>query len=691
MGLLNKISKLFSDLGFINFQKDQKLSVTELTSLVDYASMIGNKNYLDQYIGWTYRAVQFKAVACARQEIRLYRQTTSRKVELADWSTEPILRDMYQFNEVQTLYEARLLLHIIYGLTGLVVIWVVEGTKRGSKDFYILNPERVSIETNKAGLPKMYKFRAVDGEEVSIPPEDLLIMRNPDPKNWLKGFSIVEASKYEHNTWEYAMRLNMNTFANQGKMQGILSIEGIGKEERERIENTLRSKYQGLKNPGKILVTGFTPKWIPFTSSLKDLDYIEGIEKMKADILGMHGVPSVLINGDGTYENTKEAEKIFAKYTIDPILKQEADMYTEQLLPRYYGSDSLQARKMYFEFGSAIQTDPQDQAKTTKIMLDAGFITLNEARIMNNLERLDDPDADKLPNKQSKQDGPKDTELSKTKKTSKLKEESIREELRKYMLQKTVDNEGQLIAKLKKFWEGQSKRAMEAIEVTQKGLQYDLMLNQEEEIALMLDYMREAYEAIGFDFNKLTNELLGENKPLSQGAKEMLKNNLQYFSDEVTKTTIDNLNDLLISAMERGAGLDELKEDIAKLFIGYSDNGGKVDTMTRAETIARTETGKIKNAISYERYRKSEKVVGKEWLATGGLNSRPAHNRLDGTVVGLDEYFSVNGYLALRPHAESLPASEVVNCRCDILPRIKEEYKSAVYMQYLELIDKIKK
>ena len=96
---------------------------------------------------------------------------------------------------------------------------------------------------------------------------------------------------------------------------------------------------------------------------------------------------------------------------------------------------------------------------------------------------------------------------------------------------------------------------------------------------------------------------------------------------------------------------------------------------SRARAIAITELGSIGNAVAqhgiYEAQQYSENVIA-TWkhslLVT--TEARPAHLALDGSWVRKDEKFNVNGHYCNGPHDPNLPASEVVNCGCFVIPDV---------------------
>jgi hypothetical protein len=84
----------------------------------------------------------------------------------------------------------------------------------------------------------------------------------------------------------------------------------------------------------------------------------------------------------------------------------------------------------------------------------------------------------------------------------------------------------------------------------------------------------------------------------------------------------------------------------------------------RSAAIARTEIVGASNRGSYHAAVGTGLKTNKVWLATGFGDDRPHHTALNGTTIGRDDYYNVNGVRMLHPHSPGAPASEVINCRC---------------------------
>ena len=90
------------------------------------------------------------------------------------------------------------------------------------------------------------------------------------------------------------------------------------------------------------------------------------------------------------------------------------------------------------------------------------------------------------------------------------------------------------------------------------------------------------------------------------------------------------------------------------------------------ETIARTEVLSSSNAGTEFGYKQSGVVEKKEWLSTKDSKTRDSHLHVDGQIVEMDEKFNVGGTSLKYPGDPNGDPSEIINCRCTIIPIIKQ-------------------
>jgi SPP1 gp7 family putative phage head morphogenesis protein len=128
----------------------------------------------------------------------------------------------------------------------------------------------------------------------------------------------------------------------------------------------------------------------------------------------------------------------------------------------------------------------------------------------------------------------------------------------------------------------------------------------------------------------------------------------------INDTTKEKLRTTLSEGITDGEGIPKLKNRVLGVM-------GEAKT-SRAVKIARTETHNTVVSGTHETYIAAG-VLKQEWLTTIDGRERDSHAAINGEVVEIDQPFS-NGLIF--PGDPGGDASEVVNCRCALLPVLPE-------------------
>lgn len=135
----------------------------------------------------------------------------------------------------------------------------------------------------------------------------------------------------------------------------------------------------------------------------------------------------------------------------------------------------------------------------------------------------------------------------------------------------------------------------------------------------------------------------------------------------ITETTRGILQDILNKSIDEGWGYLETAKYFKETIPGIN--------ASRAEMIARTESGKAIHAGTYVGADKSIWQKEKVWISAHDARTRrnpkddpkkADHVLLDGQTVDFNQKFhdDTNGVSMLHPHDPAAPASEVIQCRC---------------------------
>lgn len=586
MGLIDNILGAFSS-------KEPSFPVTEQPSWNDYSDRLLNSDaYLDQFFGYTYRAAKLRADAVVNAQIKLIKN--DEEVDEKD----QLWKDLHRFNAYQTLDDARRLTEIHRALAGMAIwlITTVEDNPNYRYEFYILNPLKVKPIANEFGLPIAYEYQDVKGQRHRIPDEDVIVFREPNPSNWLSGISPLQAARFSHNTWELASKFNMNMFGNSGRPDGLLIAEGASEENRKLLEKKLRQKYGGVENAKKVGVINRVVQWLEMTKTQKELDYVAGMKLTRDDILSIFGVPSVLVDAaSSTFSNLAEAQRVFQMYTIKPQLQIEVSTYNEQLLRKYFTTES--ARNGYkFTFDDPVEKDRTALITETTTLWNNNLIEFNEARERIGFDPVDElngsyiRDVVQTPQQellaQLRVDNAKTLkavkhthkavkELKVDTKEGLTEEQRMREGLRMKFHIKGVEEEKQYIQPLNGFFMNQMLRVLGQLEGKEK-VSMDVMFDVDTEAEKLTAVVTPITESIVnqsiLDADSMTpsETLKGlREKQLTPEAAANLKRSINASMTEINATTKKQIFNIISESVKTGRSIQETGQLIAAAYDSF--------------------------------------------------------------------------------------------------------------------------
>lgn len=182
--------------------------------------------------------------------------------------------------------------------------------------------------------------------------------------------------------------------------------------------------------------------------------------------------------------------------------------------------------------------------------------------------------------------------------------------------------------------------------------------------------LKDSYMRSGPDGIRLTAEMLPDDNFSEEAALLALfvwsQSESVIASRQITKTTLKILDELLADqiAADQAAGVDLQPEEVLKELRKRNRN--------RAGTIGTTEAGKgigRGQAEAAEEMQRGQILqIKKTWRSKRDLRVRDSHARADRRYtrepIGLNANFQVGAGFGLHPLASTLPAAEVIYCRC---------------------------
>jgi HK97 family phage portal protein len=238
-----------------------------------------------------------------------------------------------------------------------------------------LNPLDVAINTTDAGEKLSYTYRGTIPYSLTDVTH-LSLLRVPSNAY---GLGPIQAAQPEllnaRDTRDYAAN-----YWSMGIPSGILKTDQHLTAEQALAYKEAWNASAGAKNG--VVILGNSLNYVPQYLSPRDSMFIEAQEWSRSTIASLFGIPAnyLLANqGAGsslTYTNLESEALAFIRGTLQ-VYTTEIEAAFSSLLPR-----SVDAR---FSFDSILRTDTLSRYQAHAIAIDAGFMTVDEVRRLENL------------------------------------------------------------------------------------------------------------------------------------------------------------------------------------------------------------------------------------------------------------------------------------------------------------------
>ena len=253
------------------------------------------------------------------------------------------------------------------------------------RELHVLRPDRMKVIAGGDGWPAAYDYTA-NGVSVRFAqsPEDgarpILHMALFNPSNDYYGLSPIEAASSAIDLHNAASGWNKALLDNAARPSGALvyAAEGghLTEEQFGRLKAELERNYQGAVNAGRPMLLEGGLDWRAMSLSPKEMDFMEAKHAAAREIALALGVPPMLLGipGDNTYANFQEANRVFWRQTVLPLVSRTLKALTGWLGPRF--GEGLTLRPALEE----VEALSSERASLWDRVQRADFLTIDEKR-----------------------------------------------------------------------------------------------------------------------------------------------------------------------------------------------------------------------------------------------------------------------------------------------------------------------
>ena len=317
-----------------------------------------------------YRSVRMIAEAAASVPLLLYKGQ-------AELGSHAFLDLLAKPNPAQTRRDLleTITAYLLVAGNAYVEVQSLDGTPR---ELVPLRPDRMQVIPGAKGWVEGYRY-SVNGAFVNLLAENVLHLKLFNPLDDYYGLSPLEAAAQSLDTHNAASAWNKAMLDNAARPSGALVFNGgdgqLSPQQYDRLKTELQDNFQSAANAGRPMVLEGGLDWKEMGFSPKDMDFINSKNNAAREIALAMGVPPMLLGipGDNTYSNYAEANRVFWRQTVIPILRRVTDA-----LSGFVGSQ--------FEEGLRLDLD-LDQVEALSHDRDALWARVNAASFLTDAEK----------------------------------------------------------------------------------------------------------------------------------------------------------------------------------------------------------------------------------------------------------------------------------------------------------------
>ena len=270
-------------------------------------------------------------------------------------------------------------------LDGNAFIRVFSNQRGQIVNLMVLNPTQVEVKRAASGRLVFH----VDGEDQPLTQEEVVFIPDVMRPGKLRGENRVKALR-ENFGLSLALESFAATFFGQGtNMNGVIEVDAdLTAEQAAQLSESFGAAHQGWRRGHK---TGVLTGGATFKSTQMEPDKSQAIEARRfavEDIARAFNIPPHMLGipGTTTYASVEANGLQFIQHTLRPIV-QKIELSLSPLMARSPGGEDAFIK---FNLDGLARADLQTRTQSYSTALQAGFMTINDVRRLEDLRPVDD-------------------------------------------------------------------------------------------------------------------------------------------------------------------------------------------------------------------------------------------------------------------------------------------------------------
>lgn len=232
----------------------------------------------------------------------------------------------------------------------------------------------------------------IDGKPRYLAPEEVIHTAWWAPDGPV-GVSPLQQLGVTIGLEDAAYRYQTSSFDNAVRPAGALVTPAevdLGTEERAELRDEVHGVHGGVDNAFRMMLLTGGVTWEAFSQTAVEAELIEQRKLNREEVAAVYDIPPPLIGilDHATYSNVSEMHRMLYMTVLGPWLDLIEQKLQAQLLD---GEPAFEGLFVEFDLSEVLKGDTRQRILALKDGIGTGLYTINEARKIENLPRIDHP------------------------------------------------------------------------------------------------------------------------------------------------------------------------------------------------------------------------------------------------------------------------------------------------------------
>jgi HK97 family phage portal protein len=253
----------------------------------------------------------------------------------------------------------------------------------------VLNPIDVEIKRNGIG---QVMFR-VEGEKRLLSTDEVLFIPDLVRPGHIRGVSRVEALKENFALAKALENYAAKFFGSGTQTSGVIEIDGnLTADQAKVMQEAFDSRHKGWSKAHKTAILSGGAKYKPTNVPNDQAQFLDSRRMAVEDVARAFNIPPHLLGLPGTtsYASVEQNNLAWVTHCLRPIV-QKIEGALSPLMARYPGGENAFIK---FNLDGLLRADINSRMSAYSTGLQAGFLTINDVRRIEDFTPIMDPSAD---------------------------------------------------------------------------------------------------------------------------------------------------------------------------------------------------------------------------------------------------------------------------------------------------------